>query len=203
MERVNLIPDDVSQTWTSRVVSLVDRRFPVVLAWVVGTVCLMEGLVAAGQGIGARRYETHAAGLEAKRASLVAELENARAYMQQLEQTKQQLQQQADWLTKRLAYLNEYRQTRGEWAEILREIKRALPYGIWLTDLESDPQGHLRLAGGAFSDELIIQFMSQLKATPRFTDVAFTFTKQGKIGKTPVIEFELTCQTVVPQGMVS
>jgi len=161
-------------------------------------VCLLQAGAVLNQEILLRRYTKQTAALSAKRATAIAEMENAKAYLVQLEQAEGQLKQQGQWLTQRVKYLTVYRERQGEWATVLQEIKRAIPYGVWLTEFEGSGDGRLRIAGGAFEDRLVTQFMGQLKANPRVTNVAFTFTRKAKIGKTNIIAFELTCQSAAP-----
>jgi len=196
MDRVNLIPDDLVLTWKDRLLGFVDRRFWLVLAWTVIVVWSCHGALFIRQNLLLTRYTKEASRLETKQATVKAELENNKAYLAQLDQVEGQLKQQLQRLMQQIAYLSTYRERQGELASTLQEIKRAIPYGIWLTELESSTEGQLRIAGGAFEDRLITQFMSQLKDNPRFTNVAFSFTRKAKIGKTGIVDFEVTCQTV-------
>lgn len=195
MERVNLIPDDVALTGLDRVLSLVNRRFLPVILSAVGIVVVLEGIAAGTQALTAYRATRRTRALEERRATLVAELESQRAFVGQLDRTEQELVQQVASLTKRVERLKSYQERPGEWTETLRDVKRALPYGVWLTELESSPRsGQLRMAGGAFNDDLVSQFMGALKENPRFFNVAFNYTKLGKIGRTGIVEFEISCQ---------
>ena len=196
MDRINLVPDDVVLTWHQRFAAFVDRQFAVVLVSAVVSIGVLQVAVAASQGFATHRYVKESATLETQRATLMAELDSAQAYLGQLDQAEQQLKQQMQWLGQRILYLSSARGQEGAWAETLRSLKRSLPYGVWLTELESGTGGQLRLAGGAFSDTLVGQFMGDLKTIPRFTNVAFTFTRQDKISKTDIVVFEITCQTV-------
>ena len=109
---------------------------------------------------------------------------------------EQRLKQQLQWLGQRILYLSAIREREGAWAETLHAMQRALPYGVWLTDVEGSAGGQLRLGGGAFSDTLVSQFMGGLKAMPRFTNVAFNFTRKDKIGKANIVVFDIVCQVV-------
>jgi len=200
MERVNLIPDDLVLTWHEHLCAFVDRHFLPTAGILLAAVGLLQLLLAVSYGMLAHRGTRQAATLEAQRATLLADIENATAYVSQLDQAEGQLKQQLLWLTHRIGYLNAYRATEGVWASILQTVKRALPYGVWLTELEGSPKGQLRLAGGAFNDDLVSRFMGELKAVPQLTDVAFTYTKQDRIGKTGIVSFEITCHVVVAEG---
>lgn len=200
MERVNLIPDDLVLTWHEHLCAFVDRHFLPTLGSLLAAAGALQLLLAVSHGMLAHRHTRQAASLEAQRATLLAELEHATAYVSQLDQAEAQLKQQLTWLTYRMSYLNAYRATEGVWASTLQTVKRALPYGVWLTELEGNAQGQLRLAGGAFNDNLVSRFMGELKTVPQFTDVAFTYTKQDRIGKTGIVSFEITCHVATPDS---
>jgi Tfp pilus assembly protein PilN len=199
MERVNLIPDDLVLTWHEHLCAFVDRHFLPTVGSLLAAVGLFQLLLAVSHGMLAHRDTRRAATLEAQRATLLAELEHATAYVSQLDQAEGQLKQQLLWLTHRISYLNAYRATEGVWASTLQTVKRTLPYGVWLTELEGTAQGQLRLAGGAFNDDLVSRFMGELKMVPQLTDVAFTYTKQDRIGKTGIVAFEITCHVVTSE----
>ncbi len=193
MERVNLIPNDLAVTWMDRAVFILNRRFLTVLIWSLGTIVVFEAGLGFSYGVMAQQYHRRTAALQSKRVTLVADLENAKATVKQLERVEQDLRGQAERLMQRIAYLTLYRESSGEWADTLKELKRALPYGVWLTDLDG-AKGVVRLAGGAFDDALVSQFMGQLEQNARFGTVAFSYTRQAKIGQTNVVEFEISCQ---------
>lgn len=201
MDRINLIPDDLILTWQDRLLAYVDRRFVVVLIWAVAVVVVLESGLAFREGLRLHRYSTQAAKLETKQAGLKAELESSKAYLAQLDQTEQQLKQQLQRLTQQVTFLSAYRERQGALSTTLQELKQTIPYGIWLTELEVSAQGPARVGGGAFEERLVTQFMGNLKDNPRFTNVAFSFTRKAKIGKTGIVAFEITCHAVpVPDG---
>jgi len=200
VERINLVPDDVAFTGWDRLLALVDRRMGWVIGWVAAFVFLVEAGMATAHGFTAARYARMAEDMEKRRVSLVAEMENVSAFVSQLERSERDLTQQTESLKKRIEYLGVYRETPGEWADTLEDIRRALPYGVWLTEMETLTRWQLRLDGGAFNDQLVSQFMSQLKANPRFIHVEFRFAKLGKIGQTGIVEFEVACQLAPVKG---
>lgn len=195
MDRINLLPDDLVLTaWPNRVRFWVDRQFLPTLGRAAAGALALVVLISVGLGLAAKSYEARARALEARRKKMAVELEQVRAMAAELEEKERQLLQQIDWQRQRLAYLKQYQDRSGRWAEILLEIKRALPYGVWLTELEGDPRKQLRLAGGAFQEDLVTEFMGDLKGISRFQDVAFNFAKKGAVGKTEYVQFEVTCR---------
>ena len=203
MERINLIPDDVKIPLTERLFMMVGRRFVPILIGSVGTLILIEGGVAIQQHLLTMRDTKRASAFTEKRATLVADVENAKAYVKQTEQSAQELQTQLDGIMQRIAYLTTYQQGPGDLAQVLKDVKLSLPYGVWLTLLQANPKGHLRIMGGALDDRLVSQLMGQLKANHRFLNVAFNYAKQSKIGKQGIVEFEVTCDVVRGGGVSS
>lgn len=196
MDRVNLIPDDLILTWQDRLLAFVDRRFVTVLVWTVAVVGVCVSGLALREGLQVHRDTKRTATLQTQQAKLKAELDNSKAYLTQLDQTKAELDVQLKRLMQQISFLSAYRERQGELATILHELKQTIPYGIWLTELDVNVEGQVRVSGGAFEDRLVTQFMSSLKDNPRFTNVAFSFTRKAKIGKTGIVAFEITCHAV-------
>ena len=195
MDRINLLPDNlVLTTWPNRIRFWVDRQFLPTLGRAAAGALALVVLIAAAAGLTAKSYEARTRALEARQKKMAAELEQVQATAAELEEKERQLLQQIDWQRQRLAYLKQYQDQSGRWAEILQEIKRALPYGVWLTELEGDSHRQLRLAGGAFQEDLLTEFMGDLKGISQFQDVAFNFAKKGAVGKTEFVQFEVTCR---------
>ena len=201
MDRINLLPDNLVLTsWPNRLRFQVDRRFlPTLGRAAAGTLGLVLA-VAVLQGIMAKSYAAKTRALEAQQKKVAAELDRVQAVVVELDEKERQLIQQIEGQNQRLAYLKQYQERSGRWAEVLGEIKRAMPYGVWLTELEGDLRKKLRLAGGAFQEDLVTQFMGDLKQRSRFDDVAFNFTKKGEVGKTEFVQFEVTCRVTEHEG---
>lgn len=200
MDRINLLPDDLALTWTNRILYLMDRKFVPTLirsVAVLSVALITMTLTLAFLAAGLRAQTTR---LEARQASLREELQALGTLADQLRQREQQLIQQLGRHEERLKYLGSFQDQRGHWAKLFQEIKRALPRGVWLTELEGSPKGQLRMVGGALEEDSITQFMGELKTAPSFSDVDFNFTKKDKIGDTAIVRFEVICQIVASAG---
>ena len=198
MERINLLPEDMIFTGPSRLVYLADKRFLPMLA--VGSAAALGLMIflSVTEGFLARHYAARTAAVEKEQVKVSQELQRMEAYVQQLNVRQDQLKQQIGWNEHRTKYLQAYRNKNTEWGEIFEGIKRLMPYGVWLTELDASPRGHVRMAGGAFEEELITRFMGELKENPTFGDVTFNFVKKDKIGKTQYVKFEVSCQLAAP-----
>lgn len=201
MDRINLLPDNLVLTsWPNRVRFWVDRRFLPTLARAAAGAFGLVLLTAVAQGLLVKSYEGKTRVLAAEQKKVAAGLDQIQTVVMELDQKEDQLLQQIEGQNQRLAYLKQYQDRSGRWAEVLGEIKRALPYGVWLTELEGDPRRQVRLAGGAFQEDLVTEFMGDLKRVPRFDDVAFNFAKKGEVGKAEFVQFEVTCRVAESEG---
>ena len=195
MDRINLLPHNLVLTsWPNRLRFSVERRFFATLGRAAAAAFGLVLLTAVLQGLLAKSYEAKTRELEARQKKTASELERVQVTVLELDGKEQALLLQIEGQSRRLDYLKQYQDRSGRWAEILGEVKRSMPYGVWLTELEGDPRRQVRLAGGAFQEDLVTEFMGDLKRVSRFEDVAFNFAKKGTAGKTEFIQFEVTCR---------
>ncbi len=194
MERINLLPDDLTLSPVNRFLFLVDRQFLPTLGRMAGISAVLVGILALGQFLMTQRSIMATAGLKEKCARVAAEVEKMADVMARLDQRESELNRQIRWQNERIGYLRSYQDPSGRWAPVLKEIKRALPFGVWLTELEGNPQRRLQIGGGAFEEDMIVQFMAALKGIPRFRDVSFNFAKKATIGKTGIVQFEIVAK---------
>jgi len=91
-------------------------------------------------------------------------------------------------------------QRRGVWLDVLLQVERHLPQGVWLTSfsgrarLEGLRKGDVTLSGKALSYQEVNQLVSDLKGLDQFKDVrpiASSLIKRGK-GSDEIIEFTIT-----------
>jgi type IV pilus assembly protein PilN len=77
---------------------------------------------------------------------------------------------------------------------MMDEISNALPEWVWLTSLGFS--GNIvRLSGKALNNDLIANFINNLKATDSFTNVDFKKSSRKKQSKfEDIFTFSLTCQ---------
>jgi len=194
MERINLLPEDLTLTRSNRLLYLIDQQFLPTLGRCAGVAAALVVLLLSVEFLIAQRYLIGAAQLREKRAKVQAEVEKMANTMARLDQRESELSRQFQWQNERIEYLRNYQDPAGRWAPVLKEIKRTLPYGVWLIGMEGDPKRNLRINGGAFEEDLVVQFMAALKGSPRFRDVAFNFAKKATIGKTNIVEFEIAAK---------
>lgn len=198
MERINLLPEDLIFTGPSRLIYLADKRFLPTLAWGSAAVMALAVSLSITQGLLARHYAAHARVLQEQQGKVERELQQMEGVVQRLRERQEQLTQQIGWNERRTRTLQAYRNKNMAWGAIFQEIKRLMPYGVWLTELDANPRGRVRMTGGAFEEELITRFMGELKEDPTFGEVTFNFVKKDKVGKTVFVRFEVTCALSAP-----
>lgn len=198
MERINLLPEDLIFTGPSRLIYLADKRFLPTLAWGSAAVMALAISLSLTQGFLSRHYAARTRVFQEQQGKVERELQQMEGVVQKLRERQEQLTQQIGWNEHRTRTLEAYRNKNTAWGAIFQEIKRLMPYGVWLTELDANPRGRVRMAGGAFEEELITRFMGELKEDPTFGEVTFNFVKKDKVGKTVFVRFEVTCTLSAP-----
>ena len=194
MERVNLLPEEARFTFKERVLVTVDRSFLKVLACVAGGVVFGGLALSLLQVIGLGRAERRLKGLQNEVEILKVEGANMESFLKQLNQVGEELLRQKKMIEWKISYLKGVRDNPKMWAVFLRDLRQNIPHGVWLTELETGANRALRLAGGAPNEDLVTQFMSNLKASPHFVNVGFSYTEKDAIGNIPIVKFEIVCQ---------
>lgn len=194
MERINLLPEEVRLNFLEKLLLVINRQFLKVLAGAVGTVVMLAMVLSLGQGISLLTAKKRVKALKQEIQILQVESQNKEAFYKQLEQVEKELLRQKGLIDLKVAYLNGAAAHPHIWAGVLKDLRRNIPSGVWLTELESGPGGSLRIAGGAADESQVTQFMSNLKNSSQFSNVGFTYTEKDTIGRAWVVKFEVTCR---------
>jgi len=195
MERVNLLPDEARTGLVERVIQYVNRFFPRVLGSAVAAILILGFVIWTGQALSLHRRTKRAMTLRDQLQTLRIETENLISFSKQLDGVETELGNQKQLLAWKLKYLQAVRNQPRVWATILKDLRRNIPTGVWLTGLEAgSKEQSIRVRGGASNENLVTQFMSSLKNSPYFTDVTFNFTEKDAIGKVKIVNFEISCK---------
>jgi type IV pilus assembly protein PilN len=73
---------------------------------------------------------------------------------------------------------------------LLDEISRALPQGVNIGSL-SESNNNINLDGMAFTNDDVVRFVDNLKASRYLSDVALLETSQGSLGSTTIYKYRL------------
>ncbi len=194
MDRVNLLPDEARLGPIERLVRFIDRQFWRVLGGVVGFIVVAGLIWAVGQGLSLGGSQKRLETLRREIQTLQVETQNMESFAKQLDQVEQELTRQKKILEWKIAYLEGAKTRPRIWASRLKELRQHIPHGVWLSEMETGKARSLRLAGGAREEGLVTQFMANLKSSPHFTNVGFTYTEKDSIGNVGIVKFEIVCQ---------
>ncbi len=194
MDRVNLLPEEAQMSFGERVVHVISQDFLKVMAGVCGTIVALGLIITLGQVIGLAQGKKQLKTLKEQIKILQVETQNMETFSKQLDQVDQELQRQKSVLENKLAYLKAVKERPRLLAVVLKEMRRNIPRGMWLTEMETGSGGALRIAGGATDENGVTQFMTNLKESPHFSNVGFTYTEKDSIGNVPFVKFEIVCR---------
>lgn len=130
------------------------------------------------------KLDTSRKTLEERKATL-AEKENILKTLEKLEQTRKML----DKKVKIIQNLNAKKQTT---VKMMDQLSKALPEMVWLTSLKFS-NGSLNLSGSALSNNMIADFINNLKSTNYFYNIQFKDSIRKKKSGVDVFNFRLQC----------
>jgi len=191
-KNINLLPPELRYGFFKRVLPYVEshpKEFAVRTAAILISIMLTVSIY---QGHMAKRYLRKGVALESEINKLQAEHKEAEGIMNQVDQARQILGFQTSLIEKRIGFLKSQYRFGHHWGTTLRELMRIVPEGVWLEGINTEG-GQLQIKGGAFSEELVGDFMTVLRSSPAFSNISFNYTQNSRVGQTEVIIFELTC----------
>ena len=169
---------------------------------VLGGFLVLTSAISANQAIFIGSYERKTARTETSVRELQAKHKEATGLMNRIAQDRKLVGFQSSLLERRQAFLQKQYNFGHHWAMTLKELKRLVPEGIWLTGIKTEDY-YLKIAGGALEEKGVSDFMAILRKSPAFSNVLFNYTKSSRVGTTDIIVFELTCnynlQFMVPE----
>jgi type IV pilus assembly protein PilN len=93
---------------------------------------------------------------------------------------------------KKLGILDQLRQDKTGPANRLEQMSNAVPEKVWLTKYSENGR-NISLAGIAFNEELIAEFMRKLQESKEFQNVELLVSEQLDIKGLKVKKFEISC----------
>ena len=90
----------------------------------------------------------------------------------------------------KIAIIEQLKKNQGFLVHLLDEVSKALPHGVNLTSL-SEKGGQIDLEGMAFTNNDIVHFVDNLKASPYCTDVFLQETAQSTVEGIDVYKYKL------------
>jgi type IV pilus assembly protein PilN len=100
---------------------------------------------------------------------------------------------------RKIALIGQLRAQQDSAVRILDELSRRLPDWVWLTGLNFDGQV-IDIRGNALSNNLIADYIFNLRNCPSFTNVNLISSAQKNTANTQFLEFAMTLNFVLPQA---
>jgi type IV pilus assembly protein PilN len=134
--------------------------------------------------------------LQAEEARITADVDRLSRELQTLKATVGQganVKGQLTEVKRRVDVLEELTKNQGKPIALMDAFLDTVPRDLWITSLEQR-ESLLKLGGTAYSTTAVSDFMSNLKASGKFSDVDIVISRQA-IDKTPsIVTFEVTCK---------
>ncbi len=160
-----------------------------------------ERKISVGAGIGAAvitvgiigfLYVTQAQTIEKKRNTL-NEKRAKKVQLKDVENTLKELEEAKNDLTRKVALIGQLKARQQSTVKMMDEISNALPEWVWLTGL-SFSSNQVSLNGKALNNNLIANFINNLKATYSFSNIEFrNSTRRKQTGFEDIFTFRITC----------
>jgi type IV pilus assembly protein PilN len=90
----------------------------------------------------------------------------------------------------KIAIIEQLKKNQGLLVHLLDEVSKALPQGVNLTSL-SEKSGQISLEGMAFTNNDIVRFVDNLKASPYCSDVFLQETAQSALEGVDIYKYKL------------
>jgi Tfp pilus assembly protein PilN len=136
-------------------------------------------------------YWTQTQTLENKQ-NLLQEKTAKKATLAEVEKTLKNLEKAKADLARKVALISELRSRQQSTVRMMDELSNALPEWVWLSSLNF-AGNRLSLKGKAIHNNLIADFINNLKATNSFTDIRFQNSTKQKMSGLDVFNFNLSC----------
>ncbi len=125
-------------------------------------------------------------GLQRTKAAATAKIREQDNMLREVKSVEDQRKKVGD----KIALIERLKKNQGLLVHLLDEIDKALPQGVNLTSL-SEKSGQINLEGMAFTNNDIVRFVDNLKASPYCSDVFLQETAQGTAEGTDVYKYKL------------
>lgn len=136
-------------------------------------------------------YVTQASSLEDKE-KLHKEKIARKAQLKDVENTLKDLERTKKDLTRKVALIAQLKARRQSTVKMMDKVSSALPEWVWLTGLKFSGD-KLTLSGKAIHNNLIADFINNLKAMGNFLDIEFKGSTRKKQSGLDVFAFNITC----------
>ena len=136
-------------------------------------------------------YFTQAQTIERKQQYL-QEREARKKTLDRVLQTLEELERAKSMLDKKVKLISELKSSQQDTVKMMDALVDAMPDWVWLTDLRFSNK-QLSISGKAVHNNLISDFINNLKGTGCFYNIGFPGSNREKQSGQDVFNFKLTC----------
>jgi type IV pilus assembly protein PilN len=134
-----------------------------------------------------------------KEQGLLATAQAEKQKLQYVTAKLEELSQQKALFERKIVLITQLRDQQETAVRIMDAVSRRLPDWVWLTDLNFDGQ-LIDIRGNALSNNLIADFIFNLRNYENFTGVNLISSAQKTVSGTQYMEFALTVNYKLPQA---
>ncbi len=129
----------------------------------------------------------------AKTKNTLNEKKAKKVQLKDVENTLRELEKTQKDLSNKVSLISQLKLRQESTVKMMDEVSNALPEWVWLTSLGFSGN-QVRLSGKALNNNLIANFINNLKATDSFTNVDFKKSSRTKqSGFEDIFTFSITC----------
>lgn len=136
-------------------------------------------------------YITQANTIEAKMQER-EDMKSRKEKLKDVEDTLKELEKTKKELTQKVELINGLKSQKQTTVKMMDNISDALPEWVWLSRL-TFLNNKVNLSGRAIHNNLIADFINNMKATGSFTKIEFQQSSRGKQSGLDVFSFNITC----------
>ena len=147
---------------------------------------LILALVLAGMWYFWNRQKIIIAGLQREKTAAEAKLQQQENTLKEVKSVEEERKKVAE----KISIIEQLKKNQSGPVRVLDEISKALPLGVNLTSL-SESSNNINLEGEAFTNNDIVRFVDNLKASRFLTNVMLLETSQAKVEGTDIYKYKL------------
>ncbi|MFP4082361.1 MAG: PilN domain-containing protein [Candidatus Aminicenantes bacterium] len=135
-----------------------------------------------------------------KEKNLLTNAQEEKSQLQYVLVKLEKLEEQKRLFQRKINLIRQLKSFQEVAVRIMDELSRTLPEWVWLTETTYRGQ-NVEIEGKALSNNLIADYIFNLENSPYFNNVNLLSSSQRKVRNNQFLEFSLTAQYVLPEGV--
>lgn len=135
----------------------------------------------------------------AKEQTLLETAQQEKRSLQHVLTTLNDLEQQKQILERKISIISMLKSRQGNAVIIMDELSKSIPDWVWLSETTYEGSS-VRVKGKSMSNNLLADYLSNLKDSAYFTDVDLIQSTQRRVRNSQYLEFSLTARFIAPES---